>query len=211
MKEEQKIPNPVIRRLGLYYRCLNKLYDEGVEYVASKDIAARLGVKSSQIRKDLSYFGEFGKRGVGYDVANLIKKLENIIGVDKYWNVIIIGAGNIGSALVNYPGLKKDKFNIIGIFDADRSKVGKKIGNLTILHISQLQEFSKKNIIEIAVLAVPENAAQLVVEELEKIGIKGIVNFAPVRLRTSIPVEEVDITLSFKTLAYKIANKISGN
>jgi redox-sensing transcriptional repressor len=207
MKEEQKIPNPVIRRLGLYYRCLNKLYDEGVEYVASKDIAARLGVKSSQIRKDLSYFGEFGKRGVGYDVANLIKKLENIIGVDKYWNVIIIGAGNIGSALVNYPGLKKDKFNIIGIFDADRSKVGKKIGNLTILHISQLQEFSKKNIIEIAVLAVPENAAQLVVEELEKIGIKGIVNFAPVRLRTSIPVEEVDITLSFKTLAYKIANK----
>lgn len=207
MKKDQKIPNPVVRRLGLYYRCLNKLYDEGIEYVASKDIASRLGIKSSQIRKDLSYFGEFGKRGVGYNVENLIKKLETIIGVDKNWNVIIIGAGNIGSALVNYPGLKKEKFNIIGVFDADRSKVGKKIGKLTIQHISQLQEFAKKNIIEIAVIAVPENAAQMVAEGLEKLGIKGIVNFAPVKLRTNIPVEEVDITLSFKTLAFKIGRE----
>jgi len=204
MKFKSKIPNPVIRRLGMYYRCLNKLNEEGIEYVASKDLAARLGIKSSQVRKDLSYFGEFGKRGVGYNVTELKEKLENIIGVDRYWNVIIIGAGNIGTALANYEGLKKEKFKVIGIFDADRSKIGKKVGKLTIQHISELSKFVQKNIVEIAVIAVPETAAQMVVGDLEKFNIKGIVNFAPVKLRTDIPVEDVDITLSFKTLAFKI-------
>ncbi|QTA38050.1 redox-sensing transcriptional repressor Rex [Thermosipho ferrireducens] len=203
-----KIPRPVIRRLGLYYRCLSKLYEEGVDYVASRDIAERLGIKSSQVRKDLSYFGEFGKRGVGYNVAMLMEKLESIIGVDKYWNVIVIGAGNIGSALVNYEGLKKEKFNIIGIFDADRAKVGRKIGNLIVRHISELKEFVKKNIVEIAVIAVPETAAQYVVEQLEQLGIKGVVNFAPIKLRTHLLVEEVDITLTFKSLVFQVERKI---
>ncbi|SHH18026.1 redox-sensing transcriptional repressor Rex [Thermosipho atlanticus] len=212
MRNNNKIPKPVIRRLGLYYRCLNRLNEEGIEFVASKDLAARLGIKSSQVRKDLSYFGEFGKRGVGYNVEELMKKLEGIIGVDKYWNVIILGAGNIGAAIANYAGLKKDKFNIIGIFDADRSKVGKKIGKLTVQHVSELKSFVQKNIIEIAVIAVPETAAQMVVEELETLNIKGIVNFAPVKLRTKIPIEDVDITLSFKSLVFRIErSKKEGN
>lgn len=205
---KKKIPKPAIRRLGLYYRCLNKLYDEGVEFVASKDIADRLGIKSSQVRKDLSYFGEFGKRGVGYNTYELMEKLEAIIGVNKYWNVVVIGAGNIGSAIAKFEGLKKEKFNVIGIFDANRLKVGKKIGKFTVMHISELEEFAKKNIVEIAVLAVPENAAQMLVEKLEKIGIKGILNFAPIKLRTNLPVEDVDITLSFKSLAFKIEKNI---
>ncbi|ACJ76134.1 redox-sensing transcriptional repressor Rex [Thermosipho africanus Ob7] len=205
---EKKIPRPVIKRLGLYYRCLNRLYEEGIEYVASKDIAERLGIKSSQVRKDLSYFGEFGKRGVGYNTYELMERLEDIIGVNKYWNVIVIGAGNIGSAIANYEGLRKEKFNVIGIFDADRSKVGRKIGRLIVKHFSEIDDFFKKNIVEIAVLAVPENAAQMVVDKLEELGIKGIVNFAPVKLRTNIPVEDVDITLSFKSLSFKIERNI---
>ncbi|MBO8160533.1 MAG: redox-sensing transcriptional repressor Rex [Thermosipho sp. (in: Bacteria)] len=208
MKDKRKIPKPVIKRMGLYYRCLNKLYEEGIEYVASKDIAARLGIKSSQVRKDLSYFGEFGKRGVGYNVDQLMKKLEDIIGVNKIWNVIVIGAGNIGTAIVNYPGLKKEKFNIIGVFDADRSKVGKKLGKLSVTHFSELEKFFNKNIVDLVVLAVPENAAQMVVEELEKYNIKGIINFAPIKLRTKIPVEDVDITLSFKSLVFRIEREI---
>ncbi|MBT1247625.1 redox-sensing transcriptional repressor Rex [Thermosipho sp. 1244] len=205
---EKKIPKPVVKRLGLYYRCLNRLYEEGIEFVASKDIAERLGIKSSQVRKDLSYFGEFGKRGVGYNTYELMNSLEKIIGVNKIWNVVVIGAGNIWSALVSYEGLKKEKFNIIGIFDADRSKVGKKIGKLQIKHISEIEEFFKKNIVEIAVVAVPENAAQLVVEKLEELGVKGLINFAPIKLRTKLPVEDVDITLSFKALSFKIERSL---
>ncbi|ABR31063.1 redox-sensing transcriptional repressor rex [Thermosipho melanesiensis] len=208
MENQKKIPKPVIKRLGLYYRCLNRLSDEGIDFVASKDIAERLGIKSSQVRKDLSYFGEFGKRGVGYNTYELMTKLEKIIGVNKYWNVIVIGAGNIGTALVNYEGLRKEKFSIIGIFDADRSKVGKKIGKLTIKHISELEDFFKKNIVEIAIIAVPENAAQMMVEKLENLGIKGFINFAPIKLRTKLPVEDVDITLSFKSLTFKIDREL---
>ncbi|AFG34967.1 redox-sensing transcriptional repressor Rex [Fervidobacterium pennivorans subsp. shakshaketiis] len=199
-----KIPKPTVRRLGLYYRCLARYKEEGVNFVSSQDIADRLNIKPSQVRKDLSYFGEFGKRGLGYNVSKLISEIARIIGVNKEWNVAIIGAGNLGSALANYPGLAKHKFNVVAMFDNDRQKVGKKIAGIPVFHISELNQKVKELNIEMAVIAVPESAAQYVAELVEESGIKGIVNFSPIKLRTNIPVEDVDITLSFETLAYMI-------
>ncbi|MEN3042170.1 MAG: redox-sensing transcriptional repressor Rex [Fervidobacterium sp.] len=197
-----KIPKPTVRRLGLYYRCLLRFKDEGVNFVSSQDIAHRLNIKPSQVRKDLSYFGEFGKRGLGYNVKKLVSEIAHIIGVNKEWNVAIIGAGNLGSALANYPGLAKHKFRVVAIFDNDNEKVGKKIGGITVSHINELKKIAEDLNIEIAVVAVPENSAQIVAEQIESVGIKGIVNFSPVKLRSKLPVEDVDITLSFETLAY---------
>ncbi|MEJ5257829.1 MAG: redox-sensing transcriptional repressor Rex [Fervidobacterium sp.] len=199
-----KIPKPTVKRLGLYYRCLSRYKEEGVNFVSSQDIAERLNIKPSQVRKDLSYFGNFGKRGLGYSVNKLLGEIAFIIGVNKEWNVAIIGAGNLGSALANYPGLLKHKFNVVAIFDNDREKVGKKIGGITVTHISDLKEMVQEKNIEIAVIAVPESAAQYVAEQVEDSGVKGIVNFSPIKLRVNIPVEDVDITLSFETLAYTI-------
>ncbi|ABS60288.1 redox-sensing transcriptional repressor Rex [Fervidobacterium nodosum] len=206
-----KIPKPTIKRLGLYYRCLNRFKDDGVNFVSSQDIAERLNIKPSQVRKDLSYFGEFGKRGLGYNVKKLLGEIADIIGINKEWNVAIIGAGNLGTALANYPGLPKHKFKVVAIFDNDREKVGKKIAGITVYHMSDLKELVEKMNIEMAVIAVPESAAQLVVEQIEETSIKGIVNFSPVKLRTSLPVEDVDITLSFETLSYMIINRMLGN
>jgi len=199
-----KIPKPTVKRLGLYYRCLARYKEDGVNFISSQDIAERLNIKPSQVRKDLSYFGEFGKRGLGYNVGKLLSEIAHIIGVNKEWNVAIIGAGNLGSALANYPGLLKHKFQVVAIFDNDREKVGRKIGGITVFHISELNKLAKQLNIEIAVLAVPESAAQYVAELVEEAGIKGIVNFSPIKLRTNIPVEDVDITLSFETIAYTI-------
>ncbi|MGC8954475.1 MAG: redox-sensing transcriptional repressor Rex [Fervidobacterium sp.] len=202
-----KIPKPTVKRLGLYYRCLLRFKEEGVNFVSSQDIAERLRIKPSQVRKDLSYFGEFGKRGLGYSVKNLSSEIADIIGINKEWNVAIIGAGNLGTALANYPGLSKHKFKVVAIFDNDREKVGKKIAGLTVSHMSELKKLTEELKIDIAVVAVPEIAAQTVVQQLEQAGIKGIVNFSPVKLRTRLPVEDVDITLSFETLSYLIINK----
>lgn len=121
-----KVPKPTIRRLGLYYRCLSRYKEEGANFVSSQDIAERLNIKSSQVRKDLSYFGEFGKRGLGYDVKKLLSEIAHIIGVNKEWNVAIVGAGNLGSALANYPGLSKHRFKIVALFDNDKEKLGRK-------------------------------------------------------------------------------------
>lgn len=197
-----KIPKPTVKRLGLYYRCLLRFKEESVNFVSSKDIADRLNIKPSQVRKDLSYFGEFGKRGIGYNVKKLSDEVAHIIGVNKEWNVAIIGAGNLGKALANYPGLLKHKFKVVAIFDSDREKVGKKIGEITVSHINELKKLTDELDIEIAVIAVPEIAAQMVTQEIEAAGVKGIVNFSPVKIKTKLPVEDVDITLSFETLSY---------
>lgn len=199
-----KVPRPTIKRLGLYYRCLSKLRDEGKNFVSSKTIAERLSLKPSQVRKDLSYFGEFGKRGFGYDVQKLIDEIARIIGVNKEWRVAIVGAGNLGSALANYPGLPKHKFKIVALFDVDGGKVGKTVAGVPVYHVDDIARLKRELDIELAVIAVPESAAQDVAELIREAGFLGIVNFAPTRLRVDLPVEDVDITLSFDTLAYNV-------
>jgi len=201
-----KIPKTVSRRLGLYHRCLKNLTSSGKRNVSSKELAEKLGIKSSQVRKDLSYFGAFGKRGVGYDTNYLLEMVERILGVNKSWSVVIIGAGNLGHALANYDVLEKNGFYIVGIFDNDPEKIGQKIGNLTIKDIKEFREFVKKNNVEIAVIAVPATSAQEVADIIVESGIKGIINFSPMTINVpkGIIIEEIDISIPFKNLTFKL-------
>lgn len=202
-----KIPKPTIKRLAIYYRCLDNMLSEGKEYVSSKELAEKLKIKSSQVRKDLSYFGEFGKRGVGYNVKSLAAELKKIIGIDRRWRVVVVGAGNIGRAITNYPGLYKNRFDVIAVFDSDPHKIGLSAGVAgPIKPMEDLEKVVKSKKVEIGVIAVPAEAAQEVADSLVKAGIKGIVNFAPVTINVppEVVVEDVDITVSFKTLAYHL-------
>ena len=203
-----KIPKTVSRRLSLYQRCLKNLILQGKKNISSKELAEKLGFKSSQVRKDLSYFGAFGKRGVGYDTNYLLKMIERILGVNKSWSVVVIGAGNLGHALINYEILKKNGFYIVGIFDIDPKKIGKKIGELTIINMKDFKEFVKKSKVEIAVIAVPPSSAQQVADTIVESGIKGIVNFSPVIINVpqGIIVEEIDISIPFKNLTFKLTS-----
>ena len=204
-----KIPKPTVRRLAIYYRCLTKLKDNSLEKTSSKEMADLLGIKASQVRKDLSYFGEFGKRGVGYNVDKLAFKLKEILGLKKNWNVAIVGSGNLGSAIANYAGLEKNGFKIISAFDVDEKKVGKMIvPGVTIQRLNEIEKNIKENHIEIAILTVPVNAAQEVTDRLINCGIKGILNFTPTSISTpeDVSVEDVDFVISMKSLTFEIAS-----
>jgi len=204
-----KIPKPTVRRLAIYYRCLTKLKDNSLEKTSSKEMADLLGIKASQVRKDLSYFGEFGKRGVGYNVDKLSFKLKEILGLKKNWNVAIVGSGNLGSAIANYAGLEKNGFKIISAFDVDEKKVGKMIvPGVTIQRLNEIEKNIKENHIEIAILTVPVNAAQEVTDRLINCGIKGILNFTPTSISTpeDVSVEDVDFVISMKSLTFEIAS-----
>jgi redox-sensing transcriptional repressor len=204
-----KIPKPTVRRLAIYYRCLTKLKDNSIDKTSSKEMADLLGIKASQVRKDLSYFGEFGKRGVGYNVDKLSFKLKEILGLKKNWNVAIVGAGNLGSAIANYAGIEKNGFKIISAFDVDEKKVGQMIvPGVTIQKLDEIEDRIKKNHIEIAILTVPVNAAQEVTDKLINCGIKGILNFTPTSISTpeDVSVEDVDFVISLKSLTFEIAS-----
>jgi len=202
-----KIPKPTVKRLAIYYRCLAKLKEDNVEKTSSQEIAYILGIKASQVRKDLSYFGEFGKRGVGYDVDKLSFKLREILGLNKSWNVSIIGAGNLGNAIANYSGLEKNGFRVVAAFDNDEKKIGKYIStNVKIYKMEDLEEIIRDNLIEIAILTVPAQAAQNVSELVIKKGIKGILNFTPATITVplNISVENVDFVVSLKSLTFAL-------
>jgi redox-sensing transcriptional repressor len=180
----EKIPKPVARRLAIYYRVLKEQSKNGAETISSSSLGRMLDLKPSQIRKDLSYFGGFGKRGTGYNVIDLMKSIEKILGIDKRWNVLIIGAGKIGRALANYPGLIQDGFTIKGIVDVSEKKIGKTIDeHLTIEDVAEMEKIIRERKIEIGVLCVPSDVAQKVLNSVIQYGIKGIVNFVPKRLK----------------------------
>ena len=203
----EKIPKPAVKRLAMYYRCLERLKGEGKEYTSSKEMAQRLGIKACQIRKDLSYFGEFGKRGVGYRIEKLMEKLKEILGIENVWKVVVVGAGNLGKALAGYSMMREHGFEVVALFDVDRRKVGKKVNDVSVLHMDELEEFVKENNVRIAILSVPRDAAQEAAERIERAGIEGIVNFSPVVLKVSIPVENVDISVSLKSLTFQIIRR----
>jgi redox-sensing transcriptional repressor len=205
-----KIPRPVARRLAVYYRLLKEYSKKGEETISSSEMGKRLDLKPSQIRKDLSYFGGFGKRGTGYNVIDLMKTIEKIIGIDRTWNVLIIGAGKIGRALVNYPGLLQDGFIIKGIVDNNEHKVGLMIDEkFPVEDIRNIRQIIEKRNIDIGVICVPVESAQKVANLLIYLGIKGIVNFAPRTLEVpeDVMIEDVHISLSFKSLSFKMVNR----
>ncbi|MCD6221195.1 redox-sensing transcriptional repressor Rex [bacterium] len=200
------VSSETIRRLAVYLRYLELLYEKGIRIISSSNIMNALNIPSTQFRKDLSFFGEFGKRGVGYDIGKLIKVIKGIIGIDKKVKIIIIGAGKLGSALIEYPGFSDMNIEIVGAFDNNPEKIGKKISNILIRDISEIEEFIKNEKIEIALICVPREHAQNVCNILIKAGIKGILNFAPVKLITTgcVFVSNFDMSSEICNLIYSL-------
>ena len=180
---DAKISVAVIKRLPKYYRYLELIGDKGIIRVSSQELSKITGLTASQIRQDLNHFGAFGQQGYGYNVEELKIELEKIMGVDKPYNVVIIGFGNIGSALLNYSGFKKKGFKVVGIFDNSPEIIGNKANDVVIKDVSELEEVVTREKVDIAILAIPAIPAQEITDKLVACGIKGIWNFAPIDLK----------------------------
>ena len=178
----RKIPESTIRRLSLYLRFLEEFEGQGVGTVSSEALAARGGTTSAQVRKDLSFFGSFGKRGLGYGVHELARRLREILGLGRRYRVVLIGAGKIGSALVQYKGFRQRGFDIVAIYDSDPAKVGVAWNGMITRDVQQLAEDLPGLQPEIAVVVTPADAAQDVTNRLVQAGVKAILNFAPIQL-----------------------------
>ena len=209
MEETKKISSAVIRRLPRYYRYLGELIESGVQRISSKELSARMKVTASQIRQDLNNFGGFGQQGYGYNVKYLYDEIAKILGIDRTHNMIIIGAGNLGAALVNSGDFAKRGCIIKGVFDNNHELKGKKIGSLDIMMMDELKGFIKENNIEIVALTIPRQAAREVAKEVTEDGIKAIWNFAHTDLNMpeDVVVENVHLSESLMRLSYNIANK----
>ena len=197
-------------RLSLYLRFLNELEGKGVKTVSSKVIADQFGLNAALIRKDLSNFGDFGVRGVGYVVDDLRRELRSILGLDRRLNVAIMGAGNLGLALADYPGFRQEGFRIVALFDNVREKVGRvSRRGVTIYDIRDLKRVAKREGITIAVIAVPAFSAQDVVTTVVQAGIKAVLNFSPGTLRvpSHVKLKSVDLTVSLESLSFFLASE----
>jgi redox-sensing transcriptional repressor len=205
----RKVAESTIRRLSLYLRLLEEFEGQGIETVSSDALAGRGGTTSAQVRKDLSFFGSFGKRGLGYPVNELVGRLQKILGLDRRYRVAMIGAGKIGSALVQYRGFKQRGFDIVAIFDVDPAKIGRQWNGLAIQDITTLEDVVRAASIDMAVLVTPAEAAQPLADRLVALGVKAILNFAPVQLVVSeeIVVKTVNLALELETLSYALTNK----
>jgi redox-sensing transcriptional repressor len=205
---EIRTPATTIERLPLYYRCVQKLDSKGVDVISSKELGAMIEIPSTQVRKDLSYYGEFGRRGVGYEVKNLVKNLRRILGLDESWDLLLVGAGNLGQALVNYGGFKRLGLNINYALDIDQDKIGNNLGAAEIHQLDQLEEIIAANNINIAILAVPDENAQQVADRLVAAGVEAIWNFVPIRLDVpeDIEVRNEDLAIGLISLTYYLSN-----
>ena len=206
MLEEKEISRAVIKRLPRYYRYLGELLDDGVERISSNELSDRMQVTASQIRQDLNNFGGFGQQGYGYNVKFLYHELGKILGLDKTYNMIILGAGNLGQALANYVRFEKRGFRVIGMFDVNPQLIGKKIRGIEIRMLDELPEFLEQNDIQIATLTLPKAAAEEVAIKLVESGIKAIWNFAhtDLNLPDDVVVENVHLSESLMQLSYNI-------
>jgi redox-sensing transcriptional repressor len=201
-----KVPVPTLERLATYLRYLIDLEQDHVETISSAEVEEQTGVNAAQFRKDLSYFGEFGKPGVGYNVTELQSRIARILKIDQEQRVLLIGAGNLGSALVGYPGLKEHKFNVVAVFDNNYAKIGRLLWDMEILDIAKLREVNTKLRAQIAILAVPRAAAQIVTESLVEAGVHAILNFAPTVLKVpeSVVVRNVSFLQELAVLSYHL-------
>jgi redox-sensing transcriptional repressor len=205
----RKVAESTVRRLSLYLRFLEEFEGQGVATVSSGALASRGGTTSAQVRKDLSFFGSFGKRGLGYPVPELADRLRQILGLKRRYQVALIGAGKIGSALVQYRGFRPRGFDIVAIFDSDPTKVGRQWNGLTIHDVAELEDEIARRPIDMAVLVTPGDAAQAVADRLVGLGVKAILNFAPVQLAVpdDVVVKTVNLALELETLSYALANR----
>ncbi|MBQ1492821.1 MAG: redox-sensing transcriptional repressor Rex [Blautia sp.] len=202
----KEISKAVIKRLPRYYRYLGELKEEGVKRISSGALSSRMKVTASQIRQDLNHFGGFGQQGYGYNVDFLHEEIGKILGLDKTHPMILVGAGNLGLALANYHGFERRGFKLVGVFDANPLLEGKKVGEIHVSLADHIEAFLKENPVEIAILAIPGEAAKGVALRLSKCGIRAIWNFAHVDLDLpeSVVVENVHLSESLMTLSYNL-------
>ena len=205
----RKISESTVRRLSLYLRFLEQAELQGRATLSSGELARLGGTTSAQVRKDLSFFGSFGKRGLGYSVAELATRIRDILGLKRSYRVILVGAGKMGGALVQYQGFRQRGFNIVAIYDLDPKKIGTRWNGLVVRDVRQLEPDLKKEPIDIAIVVTPAESAQAVVDRLVKAGVKAILNFAPVALTVppDVEVKTVNMALELETLSFALANR----
>lgn len=209
IEKKKNISMAVIKRLPKYHRYLQELINNEVDRISSKELSEKIGFTASQIRQDLNCFGDFGQQGYGYNVKDLYSEIGNILGLDKRYNTVIIGAGNIGQAIANYTKFDKVGFDLVGIFDANPKMLGIKIRDVAIRDIDELTGFLSENKVDIAIICVPRISAQNVCDDVLKGGVKAIWNFAPVDLSVpnDVTVENVHLSESLYTLVYQLNDK----
>ena len=198
----EPVPNPAVRRLSLYLRQLEAFKRKDRRTVSSKQLGESLGLTDAQVRKDFDYFGQFGHTGIGYRVDDLIAQVKRILGTDKTWNVLLVGAGNLGRALLAYRGFDQKGFRLVAVFDADPGKVGKKHGGFVIQPLSDMAAAVQKQNIKLAMIAVPADNAQDVADQLVAAGVRGLLNFAPVSLTVppDVALNAVDLAVQLEQL-----------
>lgn len=204
---QEPVPNPAVRRLSLYLRQLESFKRKERRTISSKQLGESLGLTDAQVRKDFAYFGQFGHPGIGYRVDDLIGQVRKILGTDKTWNVLLVGAGNLGRALLAYKGFDQKGFRLIAVFDTDPSKVGKKHGSFVIQPLSELAGTVRKQTIKLAMLAVPADAAQDVADQLVEAGVRGLLNFAPVSITVpaEVALNAVDLAVQLEQLSFQVS------
>lgn len=207
LKEHIVISKATIDRLPLYFRTLKITQEEGLEIISSEELGRRIGVTPEQIRKDLSSFGEFGKKGVGYYVRELIRNIGEILGLHRNWNIAIIGFGHLGWALSNYRNFVALGFNLTAIFDVDTNKIGQKVHDVEVYHIDRLEEIVREKNVHIGIITVPAEYAQQVTNKLVVTGVKGIWNFAPIKLNVpdNIRLVSEDLSVGLSSISYYLS------
>lgn len=205
-----EIPEVVVGRLPVYARAVASLRRQGRELVSSQELGEQLGVTPAQIRKDLSYFGRFGKQGRGYNVGRLLEELRQILGLDRQWTMALVGVGNLGRAILTYGGFAPQGFRIVEAFDSEPSTVGKKIGNLIIKDVAELRETLSREPADIGVVAVPADAAQEVIDSLASCGVKAILNYAPMSplLPPGVRIQRVDPVLALQSMTFYLKSQV---
>jgi len=208
-KKHRRIPEETVRRLSLYLRTLRFMENKGVRVISSERLTKHLNITGAQARKDLTYFGSFGQPGVGYNVHRLRKKIEEILGLDHNWNVVLVGCGKLGAALLAYPGFRRFGFRILAAFDNNPAKIGQKIGDVPVIADHKMERFIRKNGVKVAIVTVPAEAAQEIARRLVENGISAILNFAPryLAIPEKIQIKSVDMAMELENLVYYLKNK----
>jgi len=205
----KRIAESTVRRLSIYLRFLEEFEDRGLSTVSSEELARRGGTTSAQVRKDLSFFGSFGKRGLGYSVPELSAALREILGLGREWRVVIIGAGKIGAALAQYRGFRQRGYNILAVYDASAEKIGRSLEGIEIRDIARFETDVAREKPEIAVIAIPADGAQEVLDRIVRAGIKAVLNFAPVQLHApaDVTVKTVNMAMELEGLSFALTNR----
>ncbi len=203
------VPKAVASRLSLYLRELQHLIEQGEETTSSSQLGSKLGFTDAQVRKDLAYFGHFGYPGIGYRCDKLVGAIKKILGTDQQWAAVLVGAGNLGRALLGYKGFQRQGFRVAAAFDTDQSKVGSSIEGVVVHHLDNLTTFAKANNVRLGIIAVPAPAAQTVANRLVAAGVEGILNFAPVTIELPDNISQVgvDLAIELEQLSFAIITR----